>query len=222
MAILKKPQKQRVLFPDGKNIFVDDIKGVASYSNVVYVVLADSFNNYTYTATSIAEAESIVNQVLASTQSGNGIIIQDTGTYTALIPQMVGYTSPSGLVTCSSDISGHEAWHGFADGAGDWQASDLTLPQWIQYNIGSSHVVKQYVIKTLSAAIAPFSWTLEASNDGVNWALLDQQTGYVWGSATSATFDISNSVSYQIYRVTVLAMNSSNTARIQDVQLNGT
>lgn len=97
-----------------------------------------------------------------------------------------------------------------------------TLVSWIEMEFNHHGVPTPYVISeyrftslTLWNARDPFSWRLLASNDGVNWTLLDEVSGNVFPSTThprTVSFPLpDNSTAYSFYRFEdIVATGTSN------------
>ncbi len=77
-------------------------------------------------------------------------------------------------------------------------------------------------------SLVPQNWTLEGSNDGTNWTVLDTQinqtfTSGVQGEASKKSYSISNnSTSYNHYRINVTANSGGNYLIVGELKLYGT
>lgn len=76
-------------------------------------------------------------------------------------------------------------------------------PVWLQAVLPSSTAVTKYAITSANDAAErdPSSWELAASNDGVNFVVLDVQTGVTWDERLERqVFSLSNTNEYTYYR----------------------
>lgn len=134
------------------------------------------------------------------------------------IPAMTSNTAPSGIASSSTPYNtSTEAYHAFnqVQSSSAWVANSGTA-SWIQYEFPTAKLIKRYSFKSdgynASNTRAPKSWTFEASNDGVNWVVLDTQSNQTgWGLYTIRTFDITNNTKYKIYRVNITSNNGHTT-----------
>ena len=66
------------------------------------------------------------------------------------------------------------------------------------------------------------SWYLEASNDEINWDLLDTQTSQTgWSVNETRTYNVSSAKSYQMFRWRVIENNGSVVCSSSAIELNG-
>lgn len=137
------------------------------------------------------------------------------------IPTMTSNTSPSGIVSASSETVGYEAWRLFdADEVSHWRnGSGTTFPHFIQYRFNEKKYIVEYSIKISSSTdYYPVMWKFEASNDGSTWITLDSQTGITnWSSLEEKSFSISNSNLYEYYRLNII--DGTATQRISSVSM---
>ena len=70
-----------------------------------------------------------------------------------------------------------------------WRGGDP--PAWAYYQFTEPYSIVQYVIRANSshADLSPSAWTIEASNDGDNWTVMDTRTGETgWGNNMERTY----------------------------------
>jgi len=122
----------------------------------------------------------------------------------AEIPTMTANNAPSGVASASQEQSAsYPAWKAMDKNGGTrWSASGA-MPQWLQYQFASGKVIKGYEFIAAYATQNPSNFTLQASNDGSNWTILDTQTGK---SALTQYYTFSNTVAYTYYRLNVTAV----------------
>ena len=153
----------------------------------------------------------------------------NTSTLDAL-PTMNGYTSSEGTLTFSGEwIDGdgvsiyYNAWKTMNDvsstSANPWSDS-WNNDEWIGFEFNDAKVINKYTLTAAGYAsyapsYAPKDWSLEASNDGVNWVALDSQTGITgWGMFEKKTFTFTNDEYYTHYRLDIDNNNYNNTTSV--------
>jgi len=118
------------------------------------------------------------------------------------IPKMTANNAPSGVASASSEQGDLSAWQAMdQNGTGTrWASLGSGYPQWLQYQFASGKVINGYEFAAFSVAQTPSNFTLQASNDGGTWTILDTRT-----SAGKGYFMFSNTVAYTYYRLHVTA-----------------
>lgn len=142
----------------------------------------------------------------------------------SLVPILTSNITPKGISSASSEYnSSFQAWNVFDnDKASKWHPSGTT--GWIQYLFLSPTLVTQYSIRGSSDITqqSPNGWTLNGSNDGINFVTLDTQVNQVsWGSDDERTFNISNSTPYLYYRFDFTGSNGSSPLGVGNIKMNG-
>lgn len=130
-----------------------------------------------------------------------------------MVPQMTGYTAPSGTVTASSSISTTPAWCAFDRVANSpWQSADST--GWVSYEHDTPFAAGGYGIQAHSTDPAnrhPKDWTFEGWN-GSSWVVLDTQTNQIgWAGNEWRYYAFANSTTYSSYRLNITALNGAAT-----------
>jgi hypothetical protein len=120
-------------------------------------------------------------------------------------PDMTGYTTPSGIVTSSSESgTDRAAWKAF-DGNGGTIAQVATANTgWIAYEFPVAIVINGYSWTT-GGSENPRNWTFEGW-DGAAWIILHTVTGNTGGYTSPA---IGNNTAYIKYRVNVTVTNTT-------------
>ncbi|MEJ8474595.1 hypothetical protein [Roseibium algae] len=118
------------------------------------------------------------------------------------VPKMTSNSEPSGLVT-SSNNSG-SAWQVFAQGEGTVVLSS-NASGWVAYEFPEAVVVDAYMLQAPSDNAEkddmPAAWSVEASNDGAAWTILDVRDAQsTWASSEWRRFSFANETSYKHYR----------------------
>jgi len=88
-------------------------------------------------------------------------------------------------------------------------------PQWIKYDFGAGTkwACSGYTIQAdwNGGDVTPTSWTLEGSNDNLNWTILDSKVGQTWTINQIRHYAISNTTPYRYYRWNNLYGNANYT-----------
>ena len=142
------------------------------------------------------------------------------GTSTTLNPVMTSNTS-NGTSTCNTEFfGGYECYKAFDDNLGTFWNSDVgTAPFWIQYEFVNPQIVNRYVIKPrINAFSGWIDWTLQGSNDGVNFVLLDTQSGQNLANNDWHTYTFPNGISYKYYKILITSTDSAITASATEIK----
>ena len=110
-----------------------------------------------------------------------------------------------GTPTASVEEPAHLADAAFDDTTTSfWSGTNTGLPQWLEYELSSASVVRQYALYITYPAYGavPKSWTFEAFN-GATWDTLDTQADYLMPDTGWYTFTFANEVSYSRYRINI-------------------
>lgn len=129
-----------------------------------------------------------------------------------LIPVMTSDTTPSGTASASSVSGDLRASYAFDRNASTRWVAGGAAPQWVSYQFDSiaQTALECYVVVHTGTA----SWTLEGSNDGAAWTVLDTQVAQ---SEVVAT--IASPAAYLYYRLNISA--SSATPQIRTFEIRG-
>lgn len=93
---------------------------------------------------------------------------------------------------------------------------------WIRYQSAYPAIVNQYTLTSGNdhADRDPKNWTLEGSNDGSSWTVLNTQTNQLFTARLQTrTFPFSNSVSYLYYRLNITGNNGSVDTQLAEWEL---
>lgn len=141
-----------------------------------------------------------------------------------LVPVMTGYTSPSGTVFASSELSGYPAWKAFNGITGDygWLNNTGVFPCSIGYDFGTPIVINFYSIKNRddgATSHIPTAWKFQGSNNGIDWTDLDTRSGTYWTAIGQyQTFTFNNTTAYSKYRVYITSSSSGVYANIDEMK----
>lgn len=147
-------------------------------------------NNFTVTIDQNINVDSLTNAVTNPVSS---------------VPVMTGYTTPSGIVTASSQYlsASGEAWKAFDNATNTYWISENGSfgVAWLAYEFSTPRVITNYTISNPNTGPAmPRDWTIEAWN-GSSWVVLHTVTGNTNTSTYSASF--ANSTAYNRYRINI-------------------
>lgn len=149
------------------------------------------------------------------------------------IPIMTSNTTPTGIASASSVYgTQYPAWRAFNDNVSDSWISQYTsgtvqTNQWIRYDFVTPKNIIKYSIDALfgtatpqwQVGTAPKSWRFEASNNGIDWVVLDTKTNFsqdLWVSSSGhQEFLISNAGSYLMYRLFLVSYQYSGATYFQ-------
>lgn len=126
-------------------------------------------------------------------------------------------TGPSAAVTRSGVYSSsYEAWQAFDfSNTSMWISGVFQTPAWIGYQWldGRTRTVTAYAITFVNGSLtsrAPRDWTLQGSNNGSTWTVVDSrsaQTG--WSGSSRRAFTVQSPGAYTRYRLNVTDDNDS-------------
>lgn len=127
------------------------------------------------------------------------------------------FTGTVSAITASAQT---EAASQAADGlpGTNWRDSATAAPQTLTYDFGASAapMAKRYRIRSAAAGsvgstdMDPMSWTVDGSNNGSSWTVLDTRTDEAFGNRGDVReFRIASPGSYRYYRLSVTANWSS-------------
>ncbi len=118
--------------------------------------------------------------------------------------------SRTGVVTIGGAVATKELKESAFDGDIYTKWLDRTITSWIQIKYSSATVYDQYSITSANDEPArdPINWTLQGSNDGTVWTILDTQVNQSWPSRfQTKNYIFSNSIAYMYYKVDITANN---------------
>ena len=165
-----------------------------------------------------------VNGVGVGAPTAGSTVTPSSAIYHA-IPAMTGMSSPSGLVTVSSEYAQQWTpnilWKLFSGGtpAGDGSENirmsryaGNSPPRRIQYDFAggvkskiNGYTIQHGITDYPNSGAAADRWTFEGSNDGSTWTVLDSRTGESTSGAWNAvgqirSFSLASTANYSSYR----------------------
>lgn len=155
----------------------------------------------------------------------------NTTTVSSLIPVMTSNTSPSGVVSASSEWGiDHQAFNAFNNNNNDygWASKEGVPNGWIAYEFESPQIVNSYSLTARGknenvAKESPKNWIFEAW-DGENWVVLDTQNNITgWTTSVDKVFAFKNEKEYKKYRLNISENNGySYFVTIGEIKMNYT
>ena len=153
--------------------------------------------------------------------------------YTDSIPAMTANNAPSPLVASASTNGGSSylPWYAFnknntqINGQLGWITQSGALTGWLMLDLGAAgaKIITAYSITAPGSSsynnAAPKTWTLQGSNNNVDWTTLDTQTNVsAWQVGETRQYVINNQISYRYYKLDV-TLNSGNASYLMVGQL---
>jgi F5/8 type C domain len=152
-----------------------------------------------------------------------------------MVPLMTSNTTPSGVVTCSSEATAIPGFEGNYAARFVFDQNDQTFvnyginddawytwsavvgaafPQWVAYEFDAAKTATKYAIWARAhvsySDTAPKDWTFQGSNDGANWTTLDTRTNEAaWAPSERREYTIATPASYLHYRLHITAHNGT-------------
>lgn len=135
-----------------------------------------------------------------------------------ITPIMTSHTAPVPVViSAKAEHSSYQAWKAFNQNntaiAQGYLVPASNLPVWLKVDLGSgvSKKVKEYTVSCFQSNMrCPKDWTLEGSNNDVDWDVLDTVTGETgWASSTDEmrSYTADSPGYYRYYQLNVSANN---------------
>jgi hypothetical protein len=174
--------------------------------------------------------------------TGNTFVTYGQGKYVASASSENAVGSPAWTPFSKNLISGaSQYWQSppvyGASAGGPYTGSVTTIDtlgnsyagEWIQLQVPVSLLVTSMVVYPRNDSgyvLSPTKFFVLGSRDGINWTLVNTQTGITWAQGVSQTFSSTSSQAYTFYRLVCnsTAVNSIpyNSVCIQQIYLNGT
>jgi len=138
--------------------------------------------------------------------------------------KLTSNTAPAPYVaSSSSEYSGsYSAWHafdGFPNTGGFWAAANGVPTGWIQIRLGKSEVVTSYGLAHNEAARCPRDFTLQGSDDGKSWRVLDRRVGEKNWTSAQRIYQVRTPDRFLYYRIDITANNGDGLVAIGEIYL---
>ena len=142
---------------------------------------------------------------------------------TDCVPQMTAATTNGVTVTDSGNLgTGYEGWRAF-DNNSNTRWGVAATSGMLTVMLATAKVIAGYSIRARNDSYlidSPKSWTLEGSNNGTDWTILDTQTGVTsWSMNERKEFAISTPASYLYYRLNIISNQSGTDTSVSEVEL---
>ena len=139
------------------------------------------------------------------------------------VPLMTAATTGGVTVNDSGNLgTGYEGWRAFDNNSNTRWGVGATSGI-ISVALSSAKIVAGYSIRARNDSYlidSPKDWTFEGSNDGINWAILDTQTGQTsWSMNERKEFVLSSPSSYLYYRLNISSNQSGTDTSVSEVEL---
>ena len=145
-----------------------------------------------------------------------------------LIPSLASASDQGIQVTSSGEVSGHfAAWKAMdnvdanaVNNSDSWATAGNS--GWLQVELPDAHSVMQYSLTSIALTLGrePSEWQLLASNDGVNFVVIDTQTTQTgWASRETRTYTLSEPAEYRYFRLDITDNNGDSYTGIDAFQL---
>ena len=140
--------------------------------------------------------------------------------------EWIDRTDQGGTITASSQIhEGESKEMAFDNTVSTKWLTYFTPTGWIQFQFpqGNRYVIGRYSIASANDAPErdPRSWTLEGSNDGLNWEIVDTQDNQIWSDRfLRREFGCAYPNAFNYYRLNITSNNgSSNLTGFSEMEL---
>ena len=145
-----------------------------------------------------------------------------------LIPALSSANDEGIRVTSSGELSSHfAAWKTMDDvdasavnNVNSWATAGQS--GWLQVELPDAHSVMQYSLTGIAQTVGrePSEWQLLASNDGVNFVVVDTQTAETgWASRETRTYTLSEPAEYRYFRLDITDNNGDSYTGLDAFQL---
>jgi hypothetical protein len=139
------------------------------------------------------------------------------------VPQMSAATTDGVTVTDSGNLgTGYEGWRAF-DNNSDTRWGVAATSGILLVTLAAAKVIAGYSIQARNDSYlidSPKTWTLEGSNNGTEWVVLDTQTGVIaWSMNERKTFAVSSPAVYLYYRLNIGSNQSGTNTSVSEVEL---
>lgn len=143
-------------------------------------------------------------------------VLKDSGiSYVSTIPPMTANNAPAPYVVSRSSVYGstYEAWKAFSKinsaSTDCWATVNGTNTGWLAIDTGRDTTINYYKLACRAASTAlswPKTWTLEGSNNGSTWEVIDSRENEMFvGNGEEKIFHLESPVTYRHYRINVTA-----------------
>lgn len=122
----------------------------------------------------------------------------------AIVPKMTSETSPSGVVSKSTEGNGNLAYYVFDSNKTNYWQSSTSTNQWIAYQSTTPYICKRVSMtqQYINGSYRAKNFKVQGCNDGSNWK--DIYVGVLGQSVEEQTFTFANETPYLHHRLLVI------------------
>ena len=175
-----------------------------------HVSNATAYKYYRFTAISIPATEFRIARFRLYRRDAGIAQVQN------IVPQMFSANQDGYTVTASGQYNNdHAAWHAFDRDPTTLWAANGSFPAWLRIEFPNATAINSIRIVARSDDVlneAPSNFSIQGSNDGVDWDTLATYNAITWAKGESKVFNFDNATPYITYRLYITASNSSNTS----------
>lgn len=140
------------------------------------------------------------------------------------VPEMTGPVTSGVTMSGSANLAGNEPWRAASAADTDCFVANA-LPGFHLTRFPAPKEISSYQIGCPQAPVspntAPKTWTLEGSNNGVNWVTVDTRTNQpAFSSGEIRTYTLAASATFEYWRLTITAAQSGTSGAFHDLQYN--
>ncbi|TXK83826.1 GH92 family glycosyl hydrolase [Paenibacillus sp. N3.4] len=149
---------------------------------------------------------------MTSGVDGNTPYVGIPGNISSKIVQVTarGDNPPNELVANLTDANNNTKW------------LDFNKTSWAQFKFDLPRVIVKYALTSANDAAGrdPKNWTLQGSNDGTTWNVLDTRTNQSFSSRFATNvYDFANTTAYLFYKLDITLNGGENIVQLAEVQL---
>ena len=203
---------------------VPDGKTVTPINDVTIWQQCAGISNPTYTTLAEILADTGILQTLMSSNNAVDYLARSKAFIEKipLVPQMTGYTSPSGEVDCSGVDAVYTTYYGWKafdrDESTVWWSNSASNA-WVQFTFDAPTKVNKISVKSVNDGVIRLrNFKIQGSNDKFVSDTHDLYTGVYANSATLQDFDFSNDTPYETYRLLALDNYGSGNLVVAELQ----
>ena len=142
---------------------------------------------------------------------------------TDCVPLMTAVTTDGVTVTDGGNLgTGYEGWRAFDNNSNTRWGVAATFGM-LSVKLSAAKIIAGYSIRARNDTYlidSPKSWTLEGSNNGTDWTVLDTQAGVTaWSMNERKEFAISSPAAHLYYRLTISSNQSGTDTSVSEVEL---
>lgn len=140
---------------------------------------------------------------------------------------MTTNSAPSPQVASANSIlAPYDSWRAFDKANAsvtDCWSSALGTSAWLAVDVGAATVLWSYSVAAINHSpfnSSPTAWTLEGSDNGSSWTVVDTRSGVTgWTQAQVRTYTLSAGVIFRHYRINVTAVDGGSYVQIGELRL---